>query len=100
MAQHSIGEREKPPVADAAAKAETDTADSGEKRWISEARRIALEYIRRHKTQDLHPSQSDVCDYVSKSMREAKFYGPQNKPLNEGTIQREAIQGALWKANT
>ncbi len=67
--------------------------------WIDDARTIAIEYIERHRNKDLFPSQPDVCTYVAKVMRGKKIYGHQGKPLSEGYIQRNAIQGEWWKAN-
>lgn len=67
--------------------------------WKGAAQAIALEYLTKHKAQDLHPSQNDVAEHVAKEMRAAKIYGPQGKPLTAGTIQREAIQGDWWRKN-
>lgn len=72
-------------------------ADGEGKGWVAEARRIALAYIKRHKDKDLHPSQNDVCEHVSVTMRKEQIYGPTGKPLGPSYIQRNAIQGEWWK---
>jgi hypothetical protein len=67
--------------------------------WIDAARSIAIEYIERHRKNDLFPSQPDVCGHVAKIMRGQKMRGPQGKPLSAAYIQRNAIQGEWWQAN-
>ena len=67
--------------------------------WIVEARRLALAYIERHKAQSLFPSQADVCAYLEGELRNAKIYGSHDRPLAEGYIKRNAIQGEWWKKN-
>ena len=81
------------------AKAGDPRANEGEKIWIDKARGLALEYIDRHKTQDLFPTQNDVCRHVEGEMRKQKIYGPQGKPITQGYIARNAIQGEWWKTN-
>lgn len=67
--------------------------------WVAQVREIALEYIARHKANDLFPSLSDVCAHVASVSRGKKIYGSQGKPLSQSYIQRNAIQGEWWKKN-
>ena len=68
-------------------------------KWTVEACRLALEYIARHKKNNLYPTQKDVCKHVANEMREQKIYGSQARPLEPNYIQRNAIQGEWWQAN-
>lgn len=67
--------------------------------WQEQARAIALEYLTKHKANDLHPSQIDVAEHVAKESRKSKIFGPQGKPLSASYIKREAIQGEWWRKN-
>lgn len=60
---------------------------------------LAIEYIQRHKTRDLHPSQNDVCLELEKQTRERSIYGVHNKPMTASYIKRNFIQGKWWKEN-
>jgi hypothetical protein len=70
--------------------------------WVVFARTTASEYINRHRAQDLFPNQSDVCEHVENIMRTRKpkpFLSEHGKPVSAKYIQRNAIQGAWWRAN-
>lgn len=67
--------------------------------WVEQVRAIALEYITKHKANDLFPSQQDVCGHIETVARAKKIYGPQGKPISQSYIQRNAIQGNWWKKN-
>lgn len=84
------------PAAKGEAKpAKSQSADD----WKVEARRLAIEYLDKHKKMDLFPSQSDVCKYVADAMRDKGIFGRQGKPLEANYIQRNAIQGEWWQGN-
>ena len=67
--------------------------------WIEVARSKALEYIARHRDNDLFPPQRDVCEHVAREMRKEKRYSDHGKPLSDSYIQKNAIQGKWWQAN-
>lgn len=67
--------------------------------WIERARTFALKFIENHRAQNLFPGQRDVCNHIEEKLRDEKVYGPHNKPLAAGYIQRNAIQGKWWQAN-
>ena len=77
----------------------TDDIGNDNKEWMNAARKIAGEYIERHKKQKLFPSQDDVCTHLEQELRTKKIYGPQKRPLSKATILREAIQGEWWTKN-
>lgn len=70
-----------------------------DKGWILQAQDVALEYIARHKAQDLFPSQEDVCSHVERELRVERVFGAHGKPVSAQYICRNAIQGAWWKLN-
>lgn len=78
---------------------ESKVTDATPTSWIEQVRAIALEYIAKHKANDLFPSQKDVCRHVESVARKQKIYGPQGKPLSQSYIQRNAIQGDWWQKN-
>jgi hypothetical protein len=67
--------------------------------WVTQARAIAIEYIARHKAQDLFPNQKDVSDEVEEKLRVRKIYGTHGKPVSANYIVRNAIGGEWWNKN-
>jgi hypothetical protein len=67
--------------------------------WKEAARVIALEYLDRHRKQELFPSQTDVCEHVEKTMRQTKIYSQHGKPVGAGYIRRNAVGGDWWQKN-
>ena len=65
--------------------------------WKITAQSLAREYLARHNAQDLHPNMKGTSEYVAAEMRKLKIYGPHNRPLEPGYIQRHALQGDFWK---
>lgn len=70
-----------------------------EKSWKENARKFALEYIERHRQNNLFPSQKDTCAHVETELRKHKIYGAHGKPVSANYIERNAIRGEWWKQN-
>jgi hypothetical protein len=64
--------------------------------WKITAQSIAMEYLARHNTKDLHPNMEETSEHVAAEMRKLKIYGPHKKPLESGYIKRHALQGDFW----
>ncbi len=99
-------ELEVPDVLKAAVKAETKQrhttnliAGSDKNSWIESARSLAVEYISRHKKQNLFPTQKDVSAYIAVEFRNRRITGPTGRPMEATYIQRNAIQGNWWQAH-
>ncbi|CAJ97162.1 Hypothetical protein H16_B2380 [Cupriavidus necator H16] len=67
--------------------------------WLSIARKIALEFIQRHREKGLAPGLQDVSDHVATALRSAAIYGHHRRPLSAAYIKRNALQGEWWKKN-
>lgn len=51
---------------------EEGTSSTATVDWIARVRALAIEYIARHKEQDLYPTQDDVCKHLTEVAREKK----------------------------
>ena len=67
--------------------------------WIEEVRRIALNFIKDHKENNLFSSQKDVCEHLEKIATKKNLRGAHGKLLKANYIQRNAIQGDWWREN-
>lgn len=67
--------------------------------WKATAQALGLEYLRRHKAQNLFPTQKDVCSYLEEELRKQAVFGGQKRPLSANYISRNAIQGEWWRRN-
>jgi hypothetical protein len=95
----SYVEHNDPAAADPSRTAQmSESAVTAFRDWMSQAREIALDYIDRHVSKDLYPTQDDVASHAESECRRRGVFGPRG-PLSAATIKRDAIQGDWWSEN-
>lgn len=67
--------------------------EKSEPDWISKARVLAMSYREKLLDKDLHPSVTNIADWVAEELRSKGIYGAQGTPLSGATIKRHALAG-------